>query len=73
MELIATDEGIKKSITVDGIEDWMWAPNRNIIVYSCFPSDDNQHPRIGFLEIPSRKTTIKTFAASKRFQLYFHP
>jgi len=41
MELIATDDGIKKSITVEGIEDWMWAPNRNIIVYSSFPSDDN--------------------------------
>jgi hypothetical protein len=73
MELIATDDGVKKSITVDGIEDWAWAPHRNFIVYSAFPPEENQFPRIGFLEIPSRKPTIKTFAAAKSFRLYFHP
>ena len=60
MELIATADGIKKSITVDGIEDVMWSPSRNFLVYTAFPGE-NQHPRVGFIEIPSRQTTIKTF------------
>jgi uncharacterized protein with WD repeat len=51
MELIQTN-GIKKSITVEGIEDWAWSPKRNLIVYTAFPSES--HPRIGFIEIPSR-------------------
>lgn len=41
MELIATDDGVKKSITVDGIEDWAWAPHKNFIVYSAFPPEEN--------------------------------
>lgn len=41
MELIATDDGVKKSITIDGIEDWSWAPQRNFIVYSAFPPEEN--------------------------------
>ena len=61
MELIQTTEGVKKSITVDGIESIMWAPNRNFLVYTAFPGD-NQHPRVGFIEVPSRQTTIKTFS-----------
>eukprot|EP00347_Sterkiella_histriomuscorum_P005175 403357608 len=73
MELIENAEGLKKSITIEGIEDWQWAPHRNFIVYSAFPPEENQFPRIGFLEIPSRKPTIKTFAAARAFKLYFHP
>jgi uncharacterized protein with WD repeat len=72
MELIQTSDGIKKSITVDGIEDIKWAPNRNVLVYTAFPGE-NQHPRIGFIEIPSRQSTIKTFNNSQAFSLYFHP
>lgn len=41
MELIATNDGVKKSITVDGIEDWAWAPHKNFIVYSSFPPEEN--------------------------------
>lgn len=39
MELIQTSDGVKKSITVEGIEDIMWAPNRNTLVYTAFPGD----------------------------------
>jgi len=72
MELISTSDGVKKSITVDGIENIMWAPNKNVLVYTAFPGD-NQHPRVGFIEIPSRQTTIKTFNNAQSFRLFFHP
>jgi uncharacterized protein with WD repeat len=72
MELIQTSDGVKKSITVDGIEDIMWAPNRNFLVYTAFPGE-TQHPRVGFIEVPSRQTTIKTFNNSQALKLYFHP
>lgn len=72
MELIQTSDGVKKSITVDGIEDIMWAPNRNFLVYTAFPGD-NQHPRVGFIEVPSRQTTVRTFNNALSFNLYFHP
>jgi hypothetical protein len=72
MELIVNEEGSKKSITIDGIQDVMWAPHKNFVVYTAFPGE-NQHPRVGFIEIPSRKSTIKTFNNSQAFKLYFHP
>lgn len=72
MELIQISEGVKKSITVEGVEDVMWAPNRNVLVYSAFPGE-NQHPRIGFIEIPSRQTNIKTFNNALSLQMFFHP
>lgn len=60
MELIQTADGVKKSITVDGIDEVMWSPNKNFLVYTAFPGD-KQHPRVGFIEIPSRKFTDRTF------------
>ncbi len=72
MELIQTSDGVKKSITIEGVQDIMWAPNRNFFVYTAFPGE-NQHPRVGFIEIPSRQTTIKTFNNSQSFRLFFHP
>jgi hypothetical protein len=53
MELLTTDDGTKKSITIDGIKDFQWAPHTNFIVYTAFPGE-NVHPRIGFMDIPSR-------------------
>jgi uncharacterized protein with WD repeat len=73
MELIENDEGQKKSITIEGIEEFQWCPAKNIIVYSAFPEENNSIPRIGLIEVPSRRTTIKTFANSNNFILYFHP
>jgi len=72
MELIATADGTKKSITIEGIDKLMWAPSRNCLVYTAFPGE-TQHPRVGFIEVPSRQTTIKTFNNAQRFELYFHP
>jgi hypothetical protein len=36
MQLLVDNEGQKKSITVDGIQDWEWCPNRNLIVFTSF-------------------------------------
>lgn len=60
MELIVNEEGQKKSITIEGIQELKWAPHKNFLVYTAFPGE-NQHPRVGFIEVPSRKQTIKTF------------
>jgi translation initiation factor 3 subunit B len=35
MQLLANEEGRKKSITIEGISKWMWAPHRNLLVYTC--------------------------------------
>ena len=40
MELIENEEEVKKSITIDGITDFSWAPHRNFIVYTAFPEDN---------------------------------
>ena len=37
MELIENEEKVKKSITVEGLEDFQWCPMKNVIVYSAFP------------------------------------
>ena len=72
MELIQNDDGQKKSITIEGIDEVKWAPARNVIVYTAFPGE-GQHPRVGFIEIPSRKQTMKSFANTQRLKLFFHP
>jgi len=41
MQLLQNDEGQKKSITIAGITEWMWVPNKNFIVYvATFPQED---------------------------------
>lgn len=71
MQLLANSEGQKKSITIEGITDWLWAPNKNLIVYSCFftSTEEGQpalDPKIGFLKIPERKTiSLKTMKGSE--------
>jgi hypothetical protein len=47
MELVAANDGIKKSITVEGLVDWAWAPHRNFIVYTSFPPEEaNSFPKV---------------------------
>lgn len=59
MQLLANKEGLKKSITVEGITDWIWAPHKNMIIYTAmFPSEDEKNkidPKIGFMKIPERR------------------
>jgi hypothetical protein len=58
--LLANNEGQKKSITIQGVTDWMWVPNKNMIVYTMFfPQEDEnaprQDPKVGFMRIPERR------------------
>lgn len=42
MELLKNQEGQKKSITIPGIRDWAWAPQRNTLTYICRYGDDEE-------------------------------
>lgn len=79
MQLLVNNEGQKKSITVEGITDWIWAPNRNLIMYTAFfESADTDKPKIdpkiGFMKIPERKIIDqKLMKGSEKLQLEVHP
>mmetsp|Transcript_26179 Transcript_26179/g.18579 ORF Transcript_26179/g.18579 Transcript_26179/m.18579 type:complete len:135 (+) Transcript_26179:997-1401(+) len=74
MQLQANSEGQKKSITIEAIEDFAWAPNKNLLVYTMFPEGNNTHPRIGFIDVNTRRTLkIHSCANSQSLSLYFHP
>lgn len=48
MQACADAEGNKSPIYVNGLDCFLWMPNRNVLVYSSFPNDDNAKPRITF-------------------------
>jgi uncharacterized protein with WD repeat len=82
MELLKTQDGVKKSITIDSIEDWSWAPSKNLIIYTACMSQEEQSeesktivdPRIGFLKIPERRFFgVKNFKSSESLKMVFHP
>ena len=82
MQLLANEEGKKKSITIDHIEQWQWAPHRNLLVYTCVPvlSKDEKaktniiDPRVGFMKIPQRSQIQTTnFKDSEKLIMYMHP
>lgn len=33
------DEKVKKSITIEGIQDFNWDPHQNLLVYTAFPPE----------------------------------
>lgn len=59
MQLLPNKDGLKKSITTEGVKDWMWAPHKNVIVYTAFykqiEDGPKLDPKIGFLKIPERR------------------
>ena len=51
----------------------MWAPHANFFAYTAFPSAGT-HPRIGFIEIPSRRElNVIAINNAQDFKMYFHP
>jgi uncharacterized protein with WD repeat len=73
MELLVNSDGNKKSITIDGITDFNWSPSANIIAFTSFGAE-NAHPKVGFLEIPSRIIMNNfAFKSTEEFKLCFHP
>lgn len=73
MDLLAKD-GVKKSITIQGIEKFFWSPTQNFICYSAQPEGDNQLPRYGFLKLPQRRFVQEIMQKdAEDFEIIFHP
>jgi len=89
MQILTNRDGQKKSITIEGIKDWEWAPARNTLIYSCFFSneedeDDEEEekkttkqavpqPRVGFMNIPSRQVIGFKDFKAKSLKFVLHP
>jgi len=48
MQMTEDYDGNKTSIFVDGLRDFTWAPHKNVLVYTSFPSGENVFPRVTF-------------------------
>ena len=75
-EVVSTQDsdGNKTPIPVNGLQKFLWMPNRNVLVYSSIPSDENAKPRITFQEMPSRQVLkIHPMNESQEMDLYYHP
>jgi len=77
MQLLSTPEGTKKSITIQGLKDWKWCPNRNLLIYTTFfeEDDDTQMvPQIGFMKIPTRHViSVANIKDAETLKMYVHP
>jgi dipeptidyl aminopeptidase/acylaminoacyl peptidase len=45
-KVIQDQQGDRTSIKVDGLEEFEWAPHKNIIAHTSFPDGENALPRI---------------------------
>ena len=83
MDTLKDSKGKATPITINGINEWCWAPRRNVLVYTANldKSEEGeevkavaQEPRIGFTEIPSRQV-LETypFKGARRLSKVFHP
>ena len=59
MQILTNNQGQKKSITIAGIKDWHWAPQRNTLIYSCFfgPDEEEEDDYYGDEEEKKVETT----------------
>jgi hypothetical protein len=49
MQMTLDSDGNRTSIFTDGLLDFMWAPHKNVLVYSSNPPNENAFPRVTFL------------------------
>mmetsp|Transcript_216 Transcript_216/g.392 ORF Transcript_216/g.392 Transcript_216/m.392 type:complete len:732 (+) Transcript_216:22-2217(+) len=75
MKMIEDSDNNRTSIFVDGLREFTWAPNANVIVHTSFPIvSENALPRITFLGVPSRRNLhMHTHKDSQNFEMTFHP
>lgn len=67
-------DGNRTSIQADGITEFLWFPNKNWLCFVSFPSNTNVHPRVTFLEFPTRRMMhTHTIKDSTEMKLYLHP
>jgi len=43
-----------KSITIDGIDDFVWAPHDNFFTYTTL-NKDTKIAKVGFIAVPTKK------------------
>jgi hypothetical protein len=55
MKMQKDPDGNRTSILIDGLADFVWAPHKNVLVYSSFPAGENSLPRVSFMELPKRE------------------
>jgi len=55
MKMIEDGDGNRTSLYVEGLKEFLWAPNRNVLIYTSFPPGENVFPRVCFTEMPSRR------------------
>jgi len=55
MRMIEDSDGKLTSIYVEGLKEFLWAPNKNVLIHTSFPPGENVFPRISFTEVPSRR------------------
>jgi len=79
MNRLKDEQGRQKSITISYVKDWMWAPTRNLLMYTTMPPEDddnlqNVSPQIGFTRIPQRDVIGRTaLIDSTKLEMYVHP
>lgn len=52
--MVEDSDGNRSSIYVEGLKEFLWARNKNVLIYTSFPEGENVYPRISFQELPSR-------------------
>ena len=74
MKMTEDNEGNRSSLCVDGFNEFLWAPHKNVIIHTSFPEGDNVYPRISFVEMPSRRLLgMHSAKNSTDLKLYLHP
>lgn len=74
MKMLEDSDGNRTSVFVDGLKEFMWAPHKNVIVYTAFPTGENVFPRVNFMEMPTRRVLkTETFKDCQDLRIYFHP
>ena len=54
MKMQKDSDGNRTSILIDWLDDFIWSPHKNVLVYSSFPAGENSLPRVSFMELPGR-------------------
>ena len=79
MNMLPDSTGTAKSITIDAINDWEWAPKKNLIVAtSCLDKKEDDDslgdPRVTFIQIPNRMNLSSVILkGSLKLKMIFHP
>jgi translation initiation factor 3 subunit B len=58
MELLKTVDGVKKSLSIEAMAEWMWVPGKDMIAYTAHmeePATSNIMPQVAFISLPSRR------------------